>query len=187
MVVIVEIDIDSAEVDAYFTYAGYKARDMRDPFEQTGDMTLALVEEQFLSEGVAMSGGWVPLSAQYSAEKEKQYPGQSILVRTGDMKQEALNPRAVHVTKHSMRYAPNHATEDGYDLIQIHMDGRDSSKPMPARPSFEETSEWYDTVEDIFMEWLDDLASANTRRRVDSASRPPAIGPSFVYPPGGFA
>jgi hypothetical protein len=186
MVVIVEWDIDSAEVDAYFAYAGHHARDMRDPLEQTGAMTLALVEEQFLSEGVAMSGGWQPLSKKYSSEKERKYPGQPILVRTGDMKDEALNPRAIRVTKDTMRYAPTLTTEDGWDLLQIHMDGRDAPKPMPARPIFEETAEWYDNVEDIFMEWLDDLASANARRRVDSSVRPAVVGPSFVYPVGGF-
>jgi hypothetical protein len=186
MVVIVSWDIDSAEVDAYFAYAGYKARDMREPFSETAAMTLAMVEEQFLTEGAAMSGRWAPLSRKYAAEKEQQYPGQPILQRTGDMKHDALDPRSIRVTKDSMRYAPQHYTEDGYNLIQIHMDGRDNAKPMPARPIFEETSEWYDNIEDIFMEWLDDLASANARRRVDSSTRPPAIGPNFVYPVGGF-
>jgi phage gpG-like protein len=41
---------------------------------------------QFATEGAYASGGWAPLSPKYAAWKERHYPGQPILVLTGDLK-----------------------------------------------------------------------------------------------------
>lgn len=54
-------------------------------FERLGDEFSDIMREQFASEGAHASGGWKPLVKWYADWKEKNYPGRSILVQTGDM------------------------------------------------------------------------------------------------------
>lgn len=177
MTVVVGFKVHREEVDSYFAYAGYKVRDMREPFTDVAKMTISMVHEQFLTEGARMGTPWEPLSASYLLEKEISFPGRRILVRTGEMElgtEDFFNPTVLRITKDSMHYKPHRLVDGDVDLVQVHAMGRGplgfnskTGEPwgaMPARPIFEETQEWYDEVERAFTRWLNGLRERNTAR-----------------------
>jgi hypothetical protein len=186
---LVVFDIDDAQLDAYFAYAGQYARDMRPPFQRVAAMTIAMVFEQFQTEGAKMSGGWRPLNPRYEAQKAKDgYGGMPILQRTGRLFASAVSYRsAIRVTRDSMQYKP-HEYRNGVDLVEVHMSGREGGGKggyMPARPIFEDTAEWYDNIEEIFVDWLDDLRGVSKARGgIDASIRPDASEPTFILYPG---
>lgn len=59
---------------------------------------------QFASEGAYGSGGWAPLSPRYARWKARAYPGQPILVRTGELR-ESLTRRPFGVEVIRPRFA----------------------------------------------------------------------------------
>ena len=54
-------------------------------YEELSDDFSDIMREQFASEGAYASGGWTKLSSKYSEWKEKNFPGRSILVLSGNM------------------------------------------------------------------------------------------------------
>lgn len=60
--------------------------DLTPAWEEMADSLLAAEQAQFSTEGGYASGGWSPLSPRYAAWKAKHYPGQPIMVATGDLR-----------------------------------------------------------------------------------------------------
>lgn len=67
-----------------FSRFGEQLRDFRQLWPAVIVELRAIVKEQFARKGIGPSGKWKPLSEAYRKWKEKQYPGQPILVRSGD-------------------------------------------------------------------------------------------------------
>lgn len=98
-------------------------RDVRDAFE-----------EQFSSEGVRLTGkAWEPLSPRYAAWKNKHFPGQPILRRTGEMEDLLVGvPMNIErVTRNSGEFGASSRIL-GYHQRGTH--NQDGSVKMPARP-----------------------------------------------------
>lgn len=196
MTVLITWDIEDAEAEAYFDYAGYKTRRMTEPMREVGRVVELLVRLQFSSEGHAMSAGWAELNEEYETEKIEQGYPPTILVRTDELRENA--------TEHSSGYGAvahgpvkvgngwltldiDRIAEDGTDIVEAHQQGRPGGSGhrthMPARPLWETTSEFEATVERIFEEWLDELKRTNVRRRGNALPRPASIQPTYQLEP----
>jgi hypothetical protein len=84
----------------------------------------------FESEG---EGTWKPLSPEYAGKKAALFPGQPILVATGDLKDWLTNPaKAAKITSpDTMQWVNSYDTPDGrWNLAELHRDG---TPKMPAR------------------------------------------------------
>lgn len=160
--VILEIDIDEALAQEYFEYAGYHVRDMRDPFRRVADeVILEAVEGQFNEKGARSGSPWPPLSDEYWEWKELNYPGMPMLRLTDRMYNAMLNdPRAFHITRDSLRYAPRDPK------VEFHQSGqsRERGGTLPPRRTVELIAEDYEQIQFIFQDWLDELRAANIRR-----------------------
>lgn len=173
--IILSIDVDVAEAEAYFEYAGYHARDMRDPLKRVlDDVILAGIAENFETEGGRV-GGWEPVSDPWLKYKMKHGYHLETLQQTGDMRRYMLGL--------DFPNEPWHITQESLDY-QVHMDRaiyhQAGTGRMPMRRIVVVTPEDYDAIEDIFSRWLDDLRTKNARRGAANASiRPP--GPQNIW------
>lgn len=96
----------------------------------------AIVKEQFRGKGIGPSGPWQPLSEAYRRWKEKKYPGQPILVRTGATRN-ALTSR----TDHSIILPTETELTFGVALPYPIYHQRRDSKRLPRRPIFDLTEQ----------------------------------------------
>lgn len=92
--------------DRAFMALAAAVEDLSPVFDRMGGDILAGVQEQFTSQGAARSSPWQPLDGEYADWKQAHYPGAPILVATGKMRHLMLDPAALHVDKHSLRYEP---------------------------------------------------------------------------------
>lgn len=60
--------------------------DARPVWEKLAAAFARAERRQFKSQGAYASGGWSPLSPKYAEWKARHYPGQPILVRTGELR-----------------------------------------------------------------------------------------------------
>lgn len=92
---------------------------------------LAIAEQAwFTSEG---SGSWEPLSLQYAERKATEFPGQPILVASGELRDWLTNPAKAMklVGPNMMQWVNDRSTPDGrWNLAELHRDG---TAKMPAR------------------------------------------------------
>lgn len=97
------------------------ATDARPAWEAMADSFQQAEARQFRTEGLYGSGGWAPLSPRYAAWKARHYPGATILVRTGDLRDsltrrpfgvEVILPRRA-IFGSDVRYGGFHQRGDG--------------------------------------------------------------------------
>lgn len=74
------------QVDRTLTRFGENVRDARPVWNDLADDFARSEARQFSSGGRYASGGWSPLSPKYAAWKALRFPGQPILVATGDLR-----------------------------------------------------------------------------------------------------
>lgn len=152
-----EFKVHDAQLQAFFAYAGYKARDLREPFRKIAfEVLLPGIAEQFATEGERSGEFWEDLSTPYDLYKELRWGPKPILEASGAGKAALLNPGAFEIHAHSMRYSP-----DAPEYMDYHQTG---TSKMPARPWLRITPDDELQMTDIFEDWLDDLRSANQRR-----------------------
>jgi hypothetical protein len=89
-------------------------------------MFIGWMGAQFSSEGGWGGQAWAPLSPAYAAWKSQHYPGKSILIREGDLRQAASQPRREATPRTLTLWIDD--PKAGY-----HQEGTDD---MPARPLF---------------------------------------------------
>lgn len=168
--------VHDEEAQAFFDYAGYKTRDMREPFEDVLHFVRAFEAEVFASEGDII-GGWAPLDMEYQAYKERVRPGKSKLKFNDHLWLTAITAGQAHMN--SMSYIVRAENKRGFDYGEAHMEG---TERMPPRPWFAWTVEHDAYMEFAFSRWLDELRTANMRRgNVGDAVRPSAPNLSHVY------
>jgi hypothetical protein len=159
--VILRVDIDIATADAYFLYAGYKIRDAREPLRDVmHEVVWPAIRGQLDEKGARSGAPWQELSEEYGAWKELRYPGEPILRLTGAMERSLFDPFSYRVTMQNLTYRPLD------EKVSWHQTGAERSRGgrLPQRVIVELTVEDYETVDDIFTEWLDELRTANARR-----------------------
>jgi phage gpG-like protein len=61
----------------------------------------------FQSEGQALGARWRPLSPEYAAAKDRSYPGQPILVRTGRLRASLVDTPSVRFRGNTMEIGTN--------------------------------------------------------------------------------
>lgn len=173
-----DIQVDDTEAQNYFTYAGYRARDMRIPLSRVLlEVVLPGVEEQFESEG-GRSGGWKPLDDKYLGDKINDGFPPDILIRTGEMRRKFLGldggPKPWRITHDTLDYFVDDPK------ATLHQQGGWVAGRPPQREIVVLTPDDYAGIEHIFAEWLDDLRVTNARRGMpDPSSRP--SGPSNIW------
>lgn len=99
-------------------------------FEQIAQELSVAEQAWFAAEG---EGSWQPLSLDYAERKAREYPGQPILVATGELRDWLANPaKAMRITSpETMQWVNDRSTPDGrWNLAELHRDGTDA---MPAR------------------------------------------------------
>jgi len=181
---VISYDVDDDEVQEYFTYAGYRARDMRDPFRRTLSLIHSIASANFFTEG-GLVGGWEPLTPRYAKWKARTHGSRPMLVLSPGAPLRRAATSQGTVNKTGLRYRPTARNQDGFDYAEpIYLGRVDGGGPhdseMAARPWFDpEDQEFLDNVEAIFYEWLDDVRSRN-RRRTGEAVRPAAPSPTYV-------
>lgn len=80
-----QIEIENQVVfDRALSRFGENLKDFRQVWPGVTVELRRIVKEQFDGQGVGQSGKWKALSPAYKKWKDKKYPGQPILVRTGD-------------------------------------------------------------------------------------------------------
>jgi hypothetical protein len=99
-------------------------------FEEIAQELSAAEQDWFSSEG---NGTWEPLSLEYAERKAQEWPGQPILVASGELRDWLVNPaKAMRMTSpDSMQWVNDRSTPDGrWNLAELHRDGTDK---MPKR------------------------------------------------------
>lgn len=180
MTILVSYDVDTREVDRWFAYAGYKARrGFADEFRVIKERIKNDAFLQFATEGGHLSGGWAPLAESTLDDKFRDGFALAILHRTMQLRFAMTDDGAFDVGPFHLAYGPSRLAEDGTDLVEVHSLGRPPGGrggAMPARPPWEVTERFTEFIENRFEEWLDDLRTANSRRRG------PGMRPSFPAP-----
>ena len=65
---------------------GEYAKDLSEPYgEIADDFRDVYMQDVFASEGAVNGEAWAPLSPGYAAQKERAFPGQPLMIRTGDL------------------------------------------------------------------------------------------------------
>lgn len=168
----VSYEYDDANGQAFFTYAGYKARNPRPPLRDAGDAILRHVHEAFMTEGTSIGHTWDDLADGYIPEKIRTYGHvYPILVGTGGLKRDATAAQAIGI-----RVLP----DGGYvtyrvrnRLASFHQQpyGPETGK-MPHRPFYDMTTELRQEIDQIFIDWLDELKAAHRDRRHSGGINP---------------
>lgn len=174
MPVVIEYNIDDTTAQAFFTYADRHISRMTEPMRRIANMVHAYTEMQFESEGLMMSGGWMPLTPKYEERKTQEVGPKPILERSGDMKEDVTREPLtglglMHESAGRVRYGNGWMTYDPehwaggdhpVELVQLHQEGRDFGTRggfMPARPIWETTDEFEEAVQVAVADWLDDV------------------------------
>lgn len=114
-----------------FSRFGENLKDLRQIWPAVIVELRTIVKEQFNGRGVGPSGQWKPLSDAYRKWKEKKFPGQPLLVRTGDTIQ-SLTTNTAQTINQSLPDSLTFGTRLNYPVF--HQRG---GKRLPRRPIFD--------------------------------------------------
>ena len=110
---------------------GENLRDLRQIWPAVTIELRQIVKEQFNGRGVGPAGQWQPLSDAYRKWKEKKFPGQPLLVRSGDLIQ-SLTTNTAHTVNQPLPDSLTFGTRLKY--ATYHQRG---GKRLPRRPIFD--------------------------------------------------
>ncbi len=156
------------EAQEFFAYAGYKARNLRTPLQRAGGALLHHINLTFATEGVHALAAWPPLSRGYARQKIKEWGDRPMLVASGRMRSKAISRQRIRVVDDELVYS---MTSPAFAVLHqdgggegVRKDGRSYQRP-PRRAFVVITPSLVDSIEAVFVEWLDDLKGMNRRRR----------------------
>ena len=165
------------DVEAFFEYAGYKARDMREPLGEIQLHIMLDIVQAFETEGWR-TGGWDPPSDSYLMRApgpdawEPRRGG--LLEKTGEMRAIVEDEASWTLTMNDLTF---HPPSEKAAWHQTGAQSRSRGGSLPARPIIELTEADIESFEQIFADWLDGLRSANRRRGIpDTSLRPGVFG-----------
>lgn len=154
-------DLDTREAEAFFEYAGFRARNMRDPLQRVGNRLLHHVNLTFATEGGWVAHPWPELNPKYAAWKLSQVGERPMLVFTGQLRREAISRRRLRIEA-SYGHGRLRYTLDRPAYAEYHQDGEGRNK---RRPFVVINRELVEEVELVFREWLEELKGLNVSRR----------------------
>ncbi len=165
---------DDRQADAFFAYAGYKARNPAEPLRAAGSRLLTHINRTFQAEG-AYDGAdpWEPLNADYAMEKLAKFGVRPVLVASGKMRREAISRRRIKVSNdadggtlnyelHNPVFAEFH--QDGATQTAYNHRGEPYQITLPSRPFVRITPQLSEQIEFEFRLWLEQIKSRNRRR-----------------------
>lgn len=168
--------VDTSQAERYFEIAGYRARNMRDPLQESRAILLHHIAMTFETEGDWAGVEWPELNADYEAWKEKHRPGRPKLVFDRELVNAAISRRTTHIEGNdTLRYelevpAYADAHQDGATWVQFNHKGQPVVHKLPARPFVVETEALTAQIEAAFIAWLARTRSANRSRSRDPFS-----------------
>ncbi len=127
------------------------ARNAEPAFHTLAESFVRAERRQFRTEGAYGSGGWAPLSPRYAEWKERHYPGQPIIQRTGDLYRSLTGGNALHVrvvTGHFLLIGS--AVEYGAFHMRPGPHGRPARKPIELTESLRRS--WVRTLQRFLVE-----------------------------------
>lgn len=165
---------DAEDTEEFFRYAGYKARDMREPLERIGDDLFDWITVTFNEEGKNVGEPWVEVSEAWRKVKDHgPLITSALLLRYTDNLIDAAigseasdDPAHLTITRTELTYILDH------QYAHIHQEGatwatsKGNLAKIPARPFLVvENTDFERVIRDHFEDWLDDVKHANIRRR----------------------
>lgn len=170
--------VNDAEAQEFFDYAGFKSRDMREPFERVLDFVRMFEAAVFESEGEVLLGErWTELSDDYLARKIAEWGPKPILRASDDLFLLAITEGRAYTT--GVTYEVDAVSDRGFDYGEAHMSGTNRMVP---RPWFGWTEDHEEYTRFVFEEWLDELREANARRGpAEPNARPEPPHLSYIY------
>lgn len=86
------VDVDSDDARRRLRQLGLFLSDLRPFWPRVVPIFIGWMRSQFETEGAWAGHRWAPLSPAYAAYKAQRYPGRSILIAEGDLRQAASRP-----------------------------------------------------------------------------------------------
>lgn len=156
-----EVRVDTHEVDEFFAFAGFKARDQRDPLrESIEDVVHPAIKKQIASQGTRSGEPYQPLNEEYELRKIEDWGfAIPILVASGQMLQDLTSDTSYRVFKSHAWYRPES------EYAHYHQQGGRQRGRPPKRVILNLVPEDYEKIQDIFEAWLAELRDANRARR----------------------
>lgn len=104
-----------------------RASNERSMFQALADRFKDSERSIFASQGASLGRAWTPLSPAYAAAKDREYPGQPILQRTGRLKRSLTETPRIRFRGNTMEIGTD------IDYSEWNNDGVPSNN-LPARP-----------------------------------------------------
>lgn len=157
----ISVDVDDSRLQEFFAFAGYKARDLRDPLrESMDDVVIPAIREQIFSQGERSGQPYDPLNEEYELEKIDAVGfAVPILVRSGQMLADLTADSSYRVFKDHAVYNPES------DYAHWHQTGGTTKGRPPRRVILNLIPEDEEHIQRIFEAWLAELRDANRARR----------------------
>lgn len=145
-----------AQYDRAFEALAVSLDDMRDPLEKILHSLRAIEAEHFAKEGAAAGNAkWAPLSPAYKRWKDRHYPGQPIMQRSGELHRDLTQDGVISLTDDELVYGPSSTPrKDGRTNAEIagwHHDGSGNNpvRYIVAVPEYAK-HEW----DQFFLTWI---------------------------------
>lgn len=163
----IDVDVDARQLQEFFVFAGFKARDLRDPLRKSmEEVVIPAVRDQILSQGVRSGNPYPPLDEEYERWKTEEvgfaYP---MLIRSGDMLKALTDSTSYRVFRNSAYYRPQ-----DIDYAHWHQTGGTKRGQPPRRVILSLIPEDEHHIQNIFQAWLAELRDANRARRGSALS-----------------
>lgn len=158
---IVRATIDTSQIDQWVVFAGYKARDAREPIREALEhVVVPAIDEQIASQGSRSGDPYPDLSTKYMSDKIEEYGfAYPMLIASGQMMKDLHDDTAIRVFRDHGYYRPKN------DYMQYHQEGGWIEGRPPQRVILDLITEDYDEIQDIFEAWLAELRDTNRARR----------------------
>lgn len=137
-----------------------RARNFRSCYDEALNLIFAHEAQLFRQEGETLNNArWAELSEGYAAWKDKTFPGRGILELTGKLKRQLTGEGGHYEKREATKLTmgsnyPIRWSRGSDDLGGLHMSGRKSGPPMPARPPIRTSPGLEIELTDLFADYL---------------------------------
>lgn len=159
--------LDERQAEAFFTYAGFRARNLSEPLRRAGRRLLHHVNLTFATEGAWIGEEWPELDPTYAAHKLADVGAKPMLVYSGELRRDAISDRTLRIEQHGEGATLVYSLANRKAAAHQYggwVDEKGREHP-PARPFFEVTPELVEGIETDFRIWLEEIKGVNARRR----------------------
>jgi phage gpG-like protein len=173
---------DARDVEEWFEYAGFRARNPRTPLRQAGDVVIAAVRRAFANEAdPATATPWRQLSRGYAREKVRIWGFEEPILQASDpslgggLKTQAERRSNIDILVNTGGGSVEYNLDHPY--AELHQTGTppaqgDKGDGMPARRFLGLSPEDRDQIDFVFWAWLEDIKRVNRRARARGGDNP---------------